>query len=187
MYRNRKKPVSFTKTHTQKNKYEDLSDSELNTKTREFENTNVYYLSIDKIYKAFLEDFEKNNNSFIEAQLDLEKFYKQNLLRDAHEGKALFFIKYPIHDVYFATKIKEANDPDLYEKNLEYYQNRLKNDLLYISIKPTKKLLSGEVKIKPLLLKIALYRDDTVLINRLDDMCKKIRHYKKLVLMKNKR
>ena len=61
----------------------------------------------DKIYKAFLDDFEKNNNSFIEAQLDLEKFYKQNLLRDAHEGKALFFIKYPIHDVYFATKKKE--------------------------------------------------------------------------------
>ena len=84
-------------------------------------------------------------------------------------------------------KIKEANDPDLYEKNLERYQNKLKNDLLYISIKPTKKLLSGEVKIKPLLLKIALYRDDTVLINRLDDMCKKIRHYRKLLLIKNKR
>ena len=107
MYRNRKKPVSFTKTHTQKNKYEDLSDSELNTKTREFENTNEYYLSIDKIYKPFLEDFEKNNKSFIEAHLDLEKFYRQNLLRDTHEGKALFFIKYPIHDVYFATKKKE--------------------------------------------------------------------------------
>jgi hypothetical protein len=102
--RNRKKPGSFTKTHTQKNKYENLTDSELNTKTREFENTNAYYLSIDKIYEVFLEDFEINNNSFIEVQLDLEKFYKKHLLKDTHEGKALFFIKYPIHDVYFATK-----------------------------------------------------------------------------------
>ena len=28
----------------------------------------------DKIYKPFLEDFEKNNKSFIEAHLDLENF-----------------------------------------------------------------------------------------------------------------
>ena len=72
--RNRKKPVSFTKTHTQKNKYENLTDSELNAKTREFKNTNEHYLGLEAPYKVFLDKYEKLLNNCYKAQSDLNNF-----------------------------------------------------------------------------------------------------------------
>jgi len=99
--RNRKKPVSFTKTHTQKNKYENLTDSELNTKTREFENTNKNYLNHEPKYVKFLMDYEPRYKKYITLQDLVREFYRKNIVREKVKATTLIFIKYEQDDVYF--------------------------------------------------------------------------------------
>jgi len=79
-------------------------------------------------------------------------------------------------------KIKDANDPNLFKENLNILQNKLTSKLIFVGIKPTKKLLSGEVVIRP-----RGYKDDTGLHNSLDDICQQIRDYRRRILGKNKR
>ena len=104
MYRNKKKPVSFTKTHTQTNKYEDLTDSELNTKTREFENINKNYLNHEPKYVKFLLDYEPRYKKYIAFQDLVREFYRKNVVRQKVKATTLIFIKYKQDDVYFNSK-----------------------------------------------------------------------------------
>jgi hypothetical protein len=128
MYRNRKKPVSFTKTHTQKNKYEDLTDSELNTKTREFENTNKNYLNHEPKYVKFLMDYEPRYKKYITLQDLVREFYKKNIVREKVKATTLIFIKYEQDDIYFnSNKLREdffslyKNAAKLFIENRDFF------------------------------------------------------------------
>ena len=139
MYRNRKKLVSFIKAHTKKSKYDNLSDLELNSKIREFQSTNEYYLNIETPYKIFLEKYDKLSQICSEAQKDLNDFYQKNLVRKTLEGKALFFIKYPIYDIYFVEDEieneffkKYSNVIKLFIERLELFNNLSLNHYNYL-------------------------------------------------------
>ena len=115
MYRNKKKPFSFTKTHTQKNKYEDLTDSELNTKTREFENNNKNYLKHEPKYVKFLLEYETRYKKYIAFQDLVREFYRKNVVREKVKATTLIFIKYEQDDVYFNSKKSREDFFSLYK------------------------------------------------------------------------
>ena len=125
MYRSNKKPVSFTKTHTQKNKYENLTDSELNTKTREFQNTNENYLSYEPKYVKFLTDYEPRYKKYTALKDLVGDYYKENIVREKVKATTLIFIKYEQDDVYFNSKKSREDFFSLYKNAAKLFiENR---------------------------------------------------------------
>lgn len=124
-YRKNKKPVSFTKTHTKKNKYENLADDELNAKTREFQNTNEYYLTLEPKYKKFLQEYEPLYKKYIALEDLVRKFYEANIVRKKVKATTLIFFKYDQDDVYFNSKKSEEDFFSLYKNAAKLFiENR---------------------------------------------------------------
>ena len=98
---------------------------ELNSKIREFQNTNEHYLNIETPYKTFLQKYEKLSQICSEALKDLNDFYDKNLVRQTLEGKALFFIKYPIYDFYFVDDKIENEFFKKYSDVIKFFIERL--------------------------------------------------------------
>lgn len=125
MYRNNKKPISFTKTHTKRNNYENLADNELNSKTREFQNTNEYYSTLEPKYSKFLHEYEPRYKKYITLQDLVREFYKTNIVREKVKATALIFIKYDQDDVYFNSKKSEEDFFSLYKNAAKLFiENR---------------------------------------------------------------